>query len=50
MPLRIIYGRAGTGKTTYCINEIKKKIEKKKIMIIFLLYLSNLRFKQKIEL
>lgn len=29
MPLRIIYGRAGTGKTTYCINEIKKKIEKK---------------------
>lgn len=27
MPLRIIYGRAGTGKTNYCINEIKKKID-----------------------
>ncbi|MPQ44131.1 helicase-exonuclease AddAB subunit AddB [Clostridium tarantellae] len=28
MGLRIIYGRAGTGKSYYCINQIKKKIEK----------------------
>ncbi|SHK47480.1 DNA helicase/exodeoxyribonuclease V, subunit B [Clostridium cavendishii DSM 21758] len=27
MGLRIIYGRAGSGKSTYCINEIKNKIE-----------------------
>lgn len=26
MGLRIIYGRAGTGKSTFCINQIKKKI------------------------
>jgi len=26
MSLRIIYGRAGTGKTTYCFNEIKNNI------------------------
>lgn len=26
MGLRIIYGRAGTGKSRYCINEIKKRI------------------------
>lgn len=35
MGLRFIYGRAGTGKTTYCFNEIKKGINKnKKIYII----------------
>ncbi|MGL5245340.1 MAG: helicase-exonuclease AddAB subunit AddB [Sarcina sp.] len=28
MGLRIIYGRAGTGKSHYCINQIKKKIKK----------------------
>lgn len=27
MGLRIIYGRAGTGKSTFCINQIKKRIE-----------------------
>lgn len=33
--LRLIYGRAGSGKTTYCFNEIKEKINKeKKIYII----------------
>ncbi|EDT71842.1 ATP-dependent nuclease subunit B [Clostridium perfringens D str. JGS1721] len=26
MGLKIIYGRAGTGKSTFCINQIKKKI------------------------
>lgn len=34
MSLRIIYGRAGTGKSEYCYNEIKEKIEKEKILII----------------
>ncbi|MGL5616937.1 MAG: helicase-exonuclease AddAB subunit AddB [Sarcina sp.] len=29
MPLRIIYGRAGTGKTNYCVKEIKKRIDNK---------------------
>lgn len=27
MALRIIYGRAGTGKSTFCIDQIKKKIQ-----------------------
>ena len=26
MGLKIIYGRAGSGKSTFCINQIKKKI------------------------
>ena len=35
MGLRFIYGRAGTGKTTYCFNEIKEKMFKnEKIYII----------------
>ena len=35
MGLRFIYGRAGTGKTTYCFNEIKENINKNnKIYII----------------
>lgn len=35
MGLRFIYGTAGTGKTTYCFNEIKNKInEQEKIYII----------------
>ena len=35
MPLRIIYGRAGTGKSEYCFSEIAKIIEKeKKIYVI----------------
>ena len=35
MSLRFIYGRSGTGKTTYCFNEIKKLIDKyKKVYII----------------
>ena len=34
MGLRIIYGRAGTGKSEYCYKEIKEKIEKEKILII----------------
>ena len=34
MGLRIIYGKAGTGKSTYCFNEIKNKInENEKIYI-----------------
>lgn len=35
MSLRIIYGRAGTGKSTFCYQEIKQQIEKnKKVYII----------------
>ena len=35
MGLRFIYGRAGTGKSTFCMNEIKKNINaNKKIYII----------------
>ncbi len=35
MGLRLIYGRAGTGKTTYCFNKIKENINKSnKIYII----------------
>ena len=37
MSLKIIYGRSGSGKSTYIFNEIAKKIEKrteKKIYII----------------
>lgn len=35
MGLRIIYGKSGSGKSTYCFNEISKLIEKeKKIYII----------------
>jgi len=35
MSLRFIYGRSGTGKTTYCFNEIKKLINNnKKVYII----------------
>lgn len=29
MSLRLIYGRAGTGKTEYCFQEIKKHIKEK---------------------
>lgn len=28
MGLRLIYGRAGTGKSEFCLNEIKEKINK----------------------
>ncbi len=28
MSLRIIYGRAGSGKSTYCLNEIKTSLER----------------------
>ena len=35
MSLRIVYGRAGTGKSSFCYNEIKNKIkDNKKIYII----------------
>ena len=35
MSLKFIYGKSGTGKTTYCFNEIKKLIdENKKVYII----------------
>ena len=35
MGLRFIYGRAGTGKSTYCYNEIKENINKnEKVYII----------------
>ena len=35
MSLRFIYGKSGTGKTTYCFNEIKKLIDKnEKVYII----------------
>ena len=35
MSLRFIYGKSGTGKTTYCFNQIKELINKnKKVYII----------------
>ena len=37
MPLRIIYGKSGTGKSSYIYNEISEKIkqnEKSKIYIV----------------
>ena len=35
MSLRFIYGKSGTGKTTYCFNEIKNLIDKgEKVYII----------------
>ena len=35
MSLRIIYGRTGTGKSQFCFDEIKKRInEEKKIYVI----------------
>ena len=35
MGLRFIYGRAGTGKSTYCFKEIKENINKnEKVYII----------------
>lgn len=34
MSLRIIYGRAGTGKSEYCYKEIAKKVKEEKILII----------------
>ena len=35
MGLRIIYGRAGTGKSSYCFSEISKIIKnEKKIFVI----------------
>ena len=34
MGLKIIYGRAGTGKSEYCYKEIKSKIQSEKILII----------------
>ncbi len=37
MSLRIIYGRAGSGKSHYCLNEIKSKIESGKQAPIVLL-------------
>ncbi|EHK2328929.1 helicase-exonuclease AddAB subunit AddB [Clostridium perfringens] len=37
MGLKIIYGRAGTGKSTFCINQIKKKINNSPINKLILL-------------
>ena len=35
MGLRIIYGRSGSGKTTYCLNQMKEKInDKRKLFLI----------------
>ena len=34
MSLRIIYGRAGTGKSEYCYKEIAEKVKEEKILII----------------
>ena len=34
MGIRFIFGRAGTGKTTYCINEIKQGLSESKKMIL----------------
>ena len=45
MSLRFIYGKAGTGKSTFCFNEIKKNINNsKKIYIIKKLNFFKLSF------
>ena len=38
MSLRIIYGRAGTGKSEYCYKEIAEKVKEEKILTICLGY------------
>ena len=30
--MKLVYGRAGSGKSFYCINEIKENIEKKHLL------------------
>ena len=41
MGLRIIYGRAGSGKSEYCYKEIAKDIEKnEKIFLIFIVLIT----------
>ena len=34
MALRIIYGRAGTGKSKFCIRQIKNKIENSNKLVL----------------
>lgn len=34
MGLRFVYGRAGTGKSDFCFQEIKRKIDNNKIYMI----------------
>ena len=45
MGLRIIYGKAGTGKSTYCFNEIKNKINENEKST--LLHQNNFHIQQK---
>lgn len=44
MSLRLIYGRSGSGKTTYCLNEIKAKIEEGDLRPIIVLVPEDLSF------
>ena len=34
MGLKIVYGRAGTGKSNFCFQEIKEQVKKEKIYVI----------------
>ncbi|WBW99257.1 PD-(D/E)XK nuclease family protein [Oceanirhabdus sp. W0125-5] len=44
MSLRFIYGRAGTGKSTYCIDDIKKRVDINKKQKLILLVPEQLSF------
>jgi len=37
MSLRLIYGRAGSGKSWFCLNDIKNKLEKEDTRELILL-------------
>ena len=34
MSLRLIYGRAGTGKSQFCFNEINKRVDKENMIYV----------------
>ena len=44
MSLRFIYGRAGKGKSTYCIDQIKKRVNGNKKQKLILLVPEQLSF------
>ena len=47
MSLKIVYGRAGSGKTSYCLNELKNRIESCGNGNIILSFLNSILFRLK---
>ena len=45
MSIRFIYGRSGMGKSTFCINQIKKNIEKNESHKLILIVPEQYTFK-----